>query len=58
MPTRRRRQRQKPSRAARRDPFRAATLAFGVAYERAVMDWFEGLPEAIRDPTIEPPADA
>ena len=39
------------------DPFSAATLAFGVAYERAVINWFEGLPEAIRDPTIEPPTD-
>jgi hypothetical protein len=37
-----------------RDPFRAATLAFGIAYERAVKDWFDGLPEAIRDPTSEP----
>lgn len=40
-----------------RDPFRAATLAFGIAYERAVMDWFDALPESIRDPTNEPPAD-
>src|SRR5262245_44279 len=29
------------------DPFRFATLAFGLAYERAVMDWFAGLPTAI-----------
>jgi DNA-binding PadR family transcriptional regulator len=35
-------------RAADADPFRAATLAFGIAYERAVMDWFASLPEAIR----------
>ena len=41
-----------------RDPFRAATLAFGIAYERAVADWFEGLPKAIRSPTTEPSADA
>jgi DNA-binding PadR family transcriptional regulator len=33
-----------------RDPFRTATLAFGIAYERAVMDWFAGLPDSIRDP--------
>jgi DNA-binding PadR family transcriptional regulator len=32
------------------DPFRTATLAFGIAYERAVMDWFENLPDSIRDP--------
>ena len=38
------------------DPFRAATLAFGVAYERAVMAWFDGLLWAFRDPTDEPPA--
>jgi DNA-binding PadR family transcriptional regulator len=38
------------------DPFRAATLAFGVAYERAVMAWFDGLPGAFRYPTDEPPA--
>ena len=37
-----------------RDPFRVATLAFGIAYERAVMDWFDGLPEAIRDRANEP----
>jgi DNA-binding PadR family transcriptional regulator len=41
---------------ANRDPFLAATLAFGIAYERAVMDWFDGLPQAIRDPTDEPSA--
>lgn len=37
-----------------RDPFRAATLAFGIAYERAVRAWFDGLPESIRGPTNEP----
>ena len=35
---------------AQRDPYRAATLAFGISYERAVMDWFAALPESIRDP--------
>jgi len=35
------------------DPFSAATLAFGIAYERAVLDWFTGLPEGIRDPVDE-----
>jgi DNA-binding PadR family transcriptional regulator len=33
------------------DPYRAATLAFGIAYEQAVMDWFATLPEAVRDPS-------
>jgi hypothetical protein len=35
------------------DPYRAATLAFGVAYERAVMEWFVGLPLAISDPETQ-----
>lgn len=26
------------------DPFAAATLDFGICYERAVLDWFAGLP--------------
>ena len=30
--------------ASARDPFQQATLAFGIAYERAVMDWFTQLP--------------
>jgi Virulence activator alpha C-term len=29
------------------DPFAAATLDFGITYERAVMDWFERLPASI-----------
>jgi DNA-binding PadR family transcriptional regulator len=33
-----------------RDPFQAATLAFGLAYERAVLDWFAALPETIQEP--------
>jgi DNA-binding PadR family transcriptional regulator len=37
------------------DAFRAATLAFGLAYERAVKDWFDSLPEAIRNATNRPP---
>jgi DNA-binding PadR family transcriptional regulator len=32
------------------DSFAAATLAFGIAYERAVMDWFASLPEELLDP--------
>lgn len=31
------------------DPFRDATLAFGIAYERAVQDWFAQLPEEIQN---------
>jgi DNA-binding PadR family transcriptional regulator len=30
------------------DPFQAATLAFGLEYERAVMAWFDGLPAELR----------
>jgi DNA-binding PadR family transcriptional regulator len=30
--------------ADERDPFREATLAFGLAYERAVLAWFDSLP--------------
>ena len=42
---------------AERDPFRAATLAFGIEYERAVMNWFNGLPESIREPADETSGD-
>lgn len=35
------------------DPFRRATLAFGIAYERAVMSWFEGLPVSMVNPVGE-----
>jgi DNA-binding PadR family transcriptional regulator len=30
-----------------RDPYREATLSFGLAYERAVLAWFEALPSEI-----------
>jgi DNA-binding PadR family transcriptional regulator len=30
------------------DPYAAATLDYGVRYERAVMSWFDALPEVIR----------
>ena len=33
-----------------RDPFVVATLAFGIAYEQAVMDWFDGLPSSMTAP--------
>ena len=29
------------------DPYRAATLAFGLAYERATAAWFDALPESM-----------
>jgi DNA-binding PadR family transcriptional regulator len=34
--------------AADQDPYALATLDFGLAYERAVLDWFDQLPPAIR----------
>ncbi len=36
---------------AERDAYREATLAFGVAYERAVLAWFDSLPPEIGGPT-------
>ncbi|HEY2947420.1 MAG TPA: PadR family transcriptional regulator [Micromonosporaceae bacterium] len=30
------------------DPYSAATLEFGIAYERAVLAWFDALPEDVR----------
>ncbi len=30
------------------DPYRLASLAFGIAYEQAVVAWFDGLPAEIR----------
>jgi DNA-binding PadR family transcriptional regulator len=32
------------------DPFQAATLEFGIAYERAVLDWFGSLPPELTQP--------
>ncbi|PWU60883.1 PadR family transcriptional regulator [Micromonospora globispora] len=32
------------------DPYSVATLRFGLAYERAVLDWFDALPAELRDP--------
>ena len=32
------------------DPYAAATLDFGVRYERAVLDWFDALPPDLRQP--------
>ena len=36
------------------DPFVTATLAFGLAYERAVLAWFDQLPPAISGATDDP----
>jgi DNA-binding PadR family transcriptional regulator len=36
-----------PSGAAEAEPYAVATLEFGLAYERAVLAWFDGLPETI-----------
>jgi DNA-binding PadR family transcriptional regulator len=36
-----------PAQAAEVEPYRVATLQFGIRYEQAVLDWFDGLPSAI-----------
>ena len=41
-------QRARPGLDAAADPYAAATLDFGLAYERAVLGWFDRLPEEIR----------
>ena len=33
-----------------RDPYQRATLAFGIGYERAVLDWFTQLPTMLESP--------
>ena len=38
------------------DEYALATLAFGLSYERAVLSWFDSLPEAIRGADIVPPS--
>jgi DNA-binding PadR family transcriptional regulator len=40
-----------PAEAEAAEPYRLATLHFGLLYERAVLDWFDQLPEAIRGDT-------
>jgi DNA-binding PadR family transcriptional regulator len=35
--------------APQADPFRRATLGFGIAYERAVLDWFAALPPTLSE---------
>ena len=37
-----------PPNARDADPYAVATLDFGLTYERAVLDWFDRLPSAIR----------
>ncbi len=39
-----------PPQAARAEPYVLATLQFGLGYERAVLDWFDHLPAALREP--------
>jgi DNA-binding PadR family transcriptional regulator len=39
------------------DPYATATLDFGLAYERAVLAWFDALPEEIRGPVQDAPED-
>jgi DNA-binding PadR family transcriptional regulator len=36
-----------PPEAAEADPYGVATLDFGLAYERSVLEWFDALPESI-----------
>ncbi|SCL19479.1 transcriptional regulator, PadR family [Micromonospora rhizosphaerae] len=43
-----------PADAAAVDPYSVATLRFGLAYERAALDWFDALPPALRGPTAAP----
>jgi DNA-binding PadR family transcriptional regulator len=40
-----------PEEAEAAEPYRVATLSFGVRYEQAVLDWFDELPDAIRGST-------
>jgi DNA-binding PadR family transcriptional regulator len=37
-----------PPRAAEAEPYAVATLAFGLMYERALLEWFDNLPPVIR----------
>lgn len=37
-----------PPQAARADPYGIATLEFGIAYESAVVSWFDALPATIK----------
>ncbi|MFC4108826.1 PadR family transcriptional regulator [Micromonospora zhanjiangensis] len=45
---------QLPAEAAEEEPYGVATLRFGLAYERAVLDWFDALPSHL-SPTPDPP---
>jgi len=35
------------------DPYAVATLEFGIAYERAVLEWFDHLPATLTDPDAD-----
>ncbi|MEU0153681.1 PadR family transcriptional regulator [Micromonospora fulviviridis] len=39
-----------PPEADEIEPYAVATLRFGLAYERAVLEWFDALPEPLRPP--------
>lgn len=39
-----------PEEYRERNPFSVATLEFGIAYERAALEWFDNLPASIRNP--------
>ena len=43
--------------ASAADPYRRATLEFGIAYERAVLDWFTTAGPAITEPAEGHPSD-
>jgi DNA-binding PadR family transcriptional regulator len=45
-----------PPQAAEAEPYAVATLEFGLAYERAVLAWFDGLPEPVAGPARGVPA--
>lgn len=45
-----------PPQAAGADPYAVATLDFGLAYERAVLAWFDALPAALLNPPAGSPA--
>ena len=42
--------REMPEQGAARDQFQKATLEFGIAYERAVLEWFGHLPASLIQP--------
>lgn len=43
-----------PEEAREQYRFPIATMKFGIAYERAALEWFDQLPESILNPTVNP----